>query len=580
MRLFFPSLVLATLILATSGIQFQLPFYSAARTGCYVYNVSAMLAHTWLMPASDGSIYLLSPPNSNILDAESFCVNDDEAPLVASPAYQMYGQGNYTCLALGTINQTALAPLNNDPTQGITVTLRGGQNTSPCFGYVRRIYYNLVCDPDAPPTQAPDSVTSGFVSDCVYTVTWRTALACPVWSSKTCDAPVPVPTAAQLRYQQNEIMALTHFNMATFFQDGDPACNAGNWNQSGNPASFAPTALDPANWVQSYQAVGAKEAVLTAKHGCGHLLWPSKVTIPSGEPYPYSVGRKNSYIQLDVLALFAAECQAAGIGHGFYYSLTDNFYLNVDRSQVQPGPLLPGQVNVTLQQFYDIAVGHITELWSNYGNLTEIWFDGGYLTDVADEIRVLLNKLQPGAVAFGGTGVSPNPIRWDGTEDGNPSYPTWSTGCDAFSGDPSAPDFCPAACDTTLQEGDTWFFVPGTPVRTLAELIPIYHSTAGQNGVLELDFAVDRTGRIDFAHAERYADFGAWIRSCYGFAVARTSGNSTQLTIAVRAGVPVDRVMIQENLVFGQRIRAYVVEFSNSTVSWQPFATGAYPAVE
>ena len=33
---------------------------------------------------------------------------------------------------------------------------------------------------------------------------------------------VPVPTAAQLEWQKNEIMALIHFNMATFFRNGDP----------------------------------------------------------------------------------------------------------------------------------------------------------------------------------------------------------------------------------------------------------------------------------------------------------------------------------------------------------------------
>jgi hypothetical protein len=30
------------------------------------------------------------------------------------------------------------------------------------------------------------------------------------------------PTAAQLRWQRDEIMALVHFNMATFFRNGDP----------------------------------------------------------------------------------------------------------------------------------------------------------------------------------------------------------------------------------------------------------------------------------------------------------------------------------------------------------------------
>ncbi len=40
-----------------------------------------------------------------------------------------------------------------------------------------------------------------------------------------------------------------------------------------------------------------------------------------------------------------------------------------------------------------------------------------------------------------------------------------------------------------------------------------YHASVGQNSVLELDFAVDRTGRIDPVHAARYAEVacaGVW----------------------------------------------------------------------
>ena len=36
---------------------------------------------------------------------------------------------------------------------------------------------------------------------------------------------------------------------------------------SSNPATFNPTKLNVSNWVESMKALGAKEAVLTAKHG-------------------------------------------------------------------------------------------------------------------------------------------------------------------------------------------------------------------------------------------------------------------------------------------------------------------------
>ena len=33
---------------------------------------------------------------------------------------------------------------------------------------------------------------------------------------------IPTPTPAQLRYTSTDFVALIHFNMATFFRNGDP----------------------------------------------------------------------------------------------------------------------------------------------------------------------------------------------------------------------------------------------------------------------------------------------------------------------------------------------------------------------
>ena len=82
-------------------------------------------------------------------------------------------------------------------------------------------------------------------------------------SSAAAAASVPLPSPAQLAYQQAEIIALTHFNMATYFGDGDPACNVANWAQSQKPSSFNPTHLNVSNWIESYKAVGAKRASKT-----------------------------------------------------------------------------------------------------------------------------------------------------------------------------------------------------------------------------------------------------------------------------------------------------------------------------
>ena len=60
--------------------------------------------------------------------------------------------------------------------------------------------------------------------------------------------------------------------------------------------------------------LGAKHAVLTAKHDSGFLLWPTNTTLPDGSPYEYCVGHKRSAIDYDILGRFTASMEKAGLG--------------------------------------------------------------------------------------------------------------------------------------------------------------------------------------------------------------------------------------------------------------------------
>ena len=108
--------------------------------------------------------------------------------------------------------------------------------------------------------------------------------------------------------------------------------------------------------------------VLTAKHGCGFLLWNTSTRLPGGAPYTYHVPP-----ELNVLQQFSEAMEAAGLGHGFYYSLTNNFFLNVRGHYVQNGTLLPGQQKLTQAEFEALALAQVTELWTRFGALNEIW---------------------------------------------------------------------------------------------------------------------------------------------------------------------------------------------------------------
>ena len=396
-------------------------------------------------------------------------------------------------------------------------------------------------------------------------------------------ASIPVPTAAQLQYQQQELVALTHFNMATFYKNGDPACDPSNWAESQLPSSFAPTNLNMSNWIESYKALGARSGILTAKHGCGFLLWPTKVTLPNGDNYGYHVGNG---IGVDLADMYVKSMRAAGLRPSFYYSLKDSYYLNAIHDNVRPpATLIKGQVNVTQEEFESISVAAVTELWSKYGELAEIWFDGGISERIKSRIVPLLASLQPNAVTMGaGIENSPNDVSWVGTESGTPKYPVWSTGCAAPGAgsrgiEPGATGsgaFCPKCGDCTLQAPDTWFWEPNQPIKPLSTLINMYHHTVGQNGVMELDFAIDRTGNVDPTHAKAYAAFGSWIRACYDKPVGgKGFTNTTVLEVSLPGnGHTIDRVAIQEDLKFGQRVTAYKVEARQmGSAAWRPFGS-------
>ena len=125
-----------------------------------------------------------------------------------------------------------------------------------------------------------------------------------------------------------------------------------------------------------------------------------------------------------------------------------------------------------------------------------------------------------------------------------------------------------------------WFFEPGCAVRDLATMINVYHQTVGRNGVLELDFAINRDGLVDDLHVERYSQFGDWIRACYGTPVGETrSGaggsplNRTALTITLAKPTLIDRTALREDQSQGQRVRAYTIQ-AQVGGAWVPFAQG------
>ena len=228
-------------------------------------------------------------------------------------------------------------------------------------------------------------------------------------------------------------------------------------NCSDDPVHFNPTKLDTDQWVRSMVDFGAKQAVLTAKHNCGFLLWPSAAKMADGSTYNFTVassqwrGGKG-----DVVRDFQRSCAKYRLGLGYYYSISANEYL--DRR------------NVSEAEHASLVVQNLEELWGgeygNNGNLTELWFDGGVsLPGVGPQVKALVAKYQPqtvaGAAEYSRGNVSSlvteNPLRWVGNEAGGGADPTWSFGPVPARGNDSVVIWAPVEADTTLQLYDSDF---------------------------------------------------------------------------------------------------------------------------
>jgi hypothetical protein len=202
----------------------------------------------------------------------------------------------------------------------------------------------------------------------------------------------------------------------------------------------------------------------------------------------------------------------------------------------------------------------IEEVWSRYpGAITEIWFDGGENNVPMND---LIAKLQPQAIATDGT-QAPNYARLVGRESGFAPYPVWSTvntPASDGSGDPLGKLFVPAEADTPIANNDAWFWKPATTYRPLAELKAVYRNTVGANSVLELGVLPDNNGLIPADQLAVLQAFGDYIRGCHSPAAAvnRTQGAGVSIRLDFPLQV-IDRVILQEDLAFGQIVQAFTV---------------------
>jgi alpha-L-fucosidase len=323
-------------------------------------------------------------------------------------------------------------------------------------------------------------------------------------AAKAAEPPAPLgplPSPAQLAWQEDELTLFTHFGMNTF-----TGRSTGLGNE--DPNLFDPTDLDCHQWVQVAQECGFKGIILTAKHHDGFCLWPTATTGHSVKSSAWKNGKG------DVVRELADACKAGGIKLGIYCSPWDRNVTNYDSDK-------PAYAKYYREQ--------LSELLSNYGPVYEMWFDGNK-ANVADwpNIIGLVRKLQPNTVIKQGPRLEPilEDVRWVGNELACAPLANWSVypaPTSQLSAGNSPPEkWFPVECDTMMV--GHWFW-DGTPPKDLPTLLNYYYTSVGRNSILLLNVAPDKRGKFSDDSVKRLHEFHDALQKIFGtdFAAGKTA---------------------------------------------------------
>ena len=401
-------------------------------------------------------------------------------------------------------------------------------------------------------------------ADCIRMMLAAVAMAVTVAGCMEDNDGVVCPNKVQQEWAEAEIGVLLHLDMPVFH----PEYNHRQYGTHPDPSTFNPTELNTDQWMEAARKLGAKYAVLTAKHGSGFTLWPTKTHDYNVSRCPWKEGKG------DIVADFVASCHKYGIKPGIYANMSTNGYLWVDN----PGVIQPGSP-ITQEEYASIMERQLTELWSNYGPLFEVWFDGGILSPAqgGTDALALLRRLQPNAIAFQGPYGYENLIRWVGNEVGTAPDPCWATAdsttnsdgvqvVTGLNGRPDAPFWCPGESDFTLRLqqsfGGGWMWHEGqdSMLYSVDELMRKYETSVGRNTNMLLGLVIDNRGLVPDADVERAAEFGQAIKQRYGSPTAKTKGRGKRIEMKLKEPLRTDRLVLQEDIAKGERVLEWHVE--------------------
>lgn len=390
---------------------------------------------------------------------------------------------------------------------------------------------------------------------------------------------LPVPSTRQLLWQQLETTAFLHFTVNTFTDK--------EWGDgTEDPTVFKPTRLNTRQWIKALKNAGFKMAIITAKHHDGFCLWPSRYTAHSVKSSPWKNGKG------DVVKEVADACREYGLKFGIYLSPWDRHE--------------PSYGTSSYNSYYK---NQLRELLTGYGKISEVWFDGAK-GDNAKDMEYdfkgywkLVRELQPKAVMFSDAGPD---VRWVGNETGNAGQTCWSTittdgmapgKADAKylnTGDPDGKYWIPPETDVSIRPG--WFYHPGEndKVKSPKELVNLYYESVGHNSLLLLNIPPNREGLFSDNDIASITGFRNILNETFktNLASGKVPSSLTDknlstyisfkanepLIIDFKKPVKIDRILLQENIAAGQRIKKALFEYWDGQ-EWKPlveFTTVGY----
>uniref|UniRef100_UPI003216326D alpha-L-fucosidase n=1 Tax=uncultured Draconibacterium sp. TaxID=1573823 RepID=UPI003216326D len=398
---------------------------------------------------------------------------------------------------------------------------------------------------------------------------------------------LPIPTPAQLTWQNSELVAVFHYDLHVF--DGK------KYNQRENRVTpmpdyniFNPKKLDTDQWIKSAKDAGCKIAILTATHETGFALYQSDVNPYCLKAVKWRDGKG------DIVKDFVESCRKYNVLPGIYIGIRWNSFFGIHDFKASGDDAFAEN----RQHYYNrICEGMTRELMSRYGDLAIVWFDGGAHGPEKGgaDILPIVEKYQKNIIFYHNTQRAD--IRWGGSESGTVPYPSWGTYPYHYShstnqevifknnfqllkeGDPDGPYYMPAMSDAPLRGYNgrhEWFWEPGDDehIFPLENLVNMYYNSVGHNSSLILGLTPNPDGLLSAPDVQRLKEMGDEIKRRFANPLASTSGTGNTIALKLKKYQKVNHVVLAEDIAVGERVREFVLE-GKTKRGWEKIFEGS-----